>query len=142
MHPKQIIADIQSMGSRLVLDGDDLYVENPENIYPEIEEVIKSYKLRIVQYLKGEYSNREHGITQTIDKIIDFYRGIDQTGNSKINAWLNQDYESVDNIMTLFILFSNNGWTVKEPIDEYRDIATDDLSQEIFDKAMAFFKGG
>src|SRR5690606_7980333 len=119
----------------------DLYVEQPENIYPEIEDVIKSYKLRIVKYLKGEYSKREYAITQTIEKIIDFYRGYESS--PKINNWLNQDYESAKEIMTLFVLFSKNGWDGEEPIDKYSDVATDELSEEIFEKAMAFFnKGG
>ncbi|AZV42717.1 hypothetical protein BAOM_2108 [Peribacillus asahii] len=29
--------------SPLVLDGNDLYMEYPENIYPELEELAKNY---------------------------------------------------------------------------------------------------
>ena len=142
MHPKQICNDVESMGSCLVLDGDDLYIEHPENIYPEMEDVIKSYKVSIINYLKGDYSKKEYAVMQTIEKIIGFYRGREQEINSKINAWLNQDDKSIRKIMTLFIVLSRNGWTGDDPIDQYRDDTTDELSLEIFNKAMAYFKGG
>jgi len=85
LHPKQICADFASMGSPLVLDGDDLYIEHPENIYPELEELGKNYKSRIVAYLKGEYLDNDHNVKQTVDKIINFYLGIEQDMNRKIN---------------------------------------------------------
>ena len=66
------------MGSSLVLDGNDLYIEQPENIYPELEEFVQSYKGRIIQYLKGEYTQQEHNVKQTIDKIIDSFMHADQ----------------------------------------------------------------
>jgi hypothetical protein len=127
------------MGSRLVLDGDDLFIENPENIYLELEEFVKSYKQRIIQYLQGGYSN--HSVKQTIDKIADFYRGAEQAMNPKINDWLNHDDKASRDVMNLFVLFSNNGWSAREPVANYEDMATDDLSQEIDERAMSYFKG-
>lgn len=142
MHPKKICDAVASMGARLVLDGNDLYIENPEKIYPELEDFIKSYKPWIIRYLKGEYTKQEHAINQTVEKIIDFYRNIDQRSNSQINIWLNTDYESLEKVMNLFVLLSENGWSANEPIANYESVETDRLVKEIFDAAMKFFKKG
>jgi len=98
------------MGSPLVLDGDDLYIEHLENIYLELEELAKNYKSRIVAYLKGEYSDNDHNVKQTVDKIINFYLGIEQDMNGKINDWLNHDGEATKVVMELTIELSYNGW--------------------------------
>ena len=142
MHPKQIIDDFKSMGSPLVLDGNDLYIDNPENIYPELEELAKSYKGRIVAFLKGNYSDQDHAVKQTMDKIINFYRGIDQAMNEKINNWLNNDAAGTAAVMQLMIDLNNNGWDkVTEPICNYENELTDKLSKEIFERAMSYFRG-
>ncbi|MED0795844.1 hypothetical protein P4S97_21725, partial [Bacillus licheniformis] len=62
MHPKQICDDLAFLGSPLVLDGDDLYIENPENVYPELVEFVQSYKKWLIQYLKGGYSVQDHKV--------------------------------------------------------------------------------
>ena len=142
MHPKQIIEDFKSMGSPLVLDGNELYIDNPENIYPELEDLAKSYKARIVAFLKGNYSDQDHAIKQTMDKIINFYRGIEQAMNEKINNWLNNDAAGTAAVMQLMIDLNNNGWNkVTEPISNYENDVTDKLSKEIFDRAMSYFRG-
>ena len=142
MHPKQIIEDFKSMGSPLVLDGNDLYIDNPDNIYPELEELAKSYKARIVAFLKGNYSDQDHAVKQTMDKIINFYRGIDQAMNEKINNWLNNDAAGTAAVMQLMIDLNNNGWDkVTEPICNYENELTDKLSKEIFERAMSYFRG-
>ena len=142
MHPKQIIEDFKSMGSPLVLDGNELYIDNPENIYPELEDLAKSYKARIVAFLKGNYSDQDHAIKQTMDKIINFYRGIDQAMNEKINNWLNNDAAGTAAVMQLMIDLNNNGWDkVTEPICNYENDVTDKLSKEIFNRAMSYFRG-
>ena len=131
------------MGSPLVLDGDELYIDNPDNIYPELEELAKSYKARIVAFLKGNYSDQDHAVKQTIDKIINFYRGIDQAMNEKINNWLNNDAAGTVAVMQLMLDLNNNGWDkVTEPICNYENDVTDKLSKEIFERAMAYFKKG
>lgn len=136
MHPKQICDDFWKMGSPLILEDGGLYIEKPENVYPELEEFAKLNKRRIVQYLKGEY---DHSIPQTIDKIVDFMLGND---NPSINAWLQQDYESVDRIMTLLKMFWDNGWTdFNKSIANFETAETDKLSKEIFDRAMSLQKG-
>ncbi|MEH6946070.1 hypothetical protein V7068_03205 [Bacillus sp. JJ634] len=128
MHPKQICTDFASMGSPLVLDGDDLYIEHPENIYPELEELAKNYKSRIVAYLKGEYSDN---------------LGIEQDMNGKINDWLKHDGEATKMVMELTIELSYNGWNkVSEPICNYENKVIDKLSKEIFERAMVYFKNG
>ncbi|WEZ14162.1 hypothetical protein P5622_10250 [Bacillus subtilis] len=142
MHPKQICSDLEVLGSRLVLDGNDLYVEKPEKVYPELEAFVHSYKKRIIRYLKGEYSDHEHNVKQTIDKIINYYMGIDQDINRKIDDWFNHDFESVMKVMKLLVLFWENGWReLKESVSNFESEETDQLSIEIYDRAMSYFKG-
>lgn len=52
MHPKQIIEDFKTMGATFVLDGDELYIDNPENIYPELEELANHIKLELLLFSK------------------------------------------------------------------------------------------
>ncbi|MEE3951638.1 hypothetical protein [Peribacillus frigoritolerans] len=141
MHPKQIIDDFKTMGVTFVLDNDELYIDNPENIYPELEELAKAYKARIVAFLKGNYSDQDHAVKQTMDKIIKFYCGIDQDMNEKINDWLNNDATGTAAIMQLLIDLNNNGWDkVTEPICNFENDVTDKLSKEIYDRAMSYFR--
>ena len=143
MHPKQICADFASMGAPIVLDGDDLYIENPENIYPELEELAKSYKARIIAYLKNDYSDDEHKVFQTIDKIMSFYVGRQQDMNEKINDWLNYDDEALKMIMKLMVMLHANGWhNVREPIGNYETDETFEVSLKIYERAMNYFKKG
>ncbi|MGE6525942.1 hypothetical protein [Bacillus safensis] len=142
MHPKQICADIETLGARLVLDGNDLYIENPENVYQELVEFVQSYKKRIIQHLKGEYSDQEHNVKQTIDKIINYYMGIAQDLNKKIDDWFNHDYESVMKVMKLLVLFWENGWRdLDTSVSNFESEETDKLSLEIYERAMSYFKG-
>ncbi|MCY8485396.1 hypothetical protein MOC97_07840 [Bacillus atrophaeus] len=142
MHPKQICADLALLGSSLVLDGNDLYIEQPENVYPELEAFVQSYKKRIIKYLQGEYSEHEHNVKQTIDKIINYFMGIDQDINRKIDDWFNHDYDSVMKVKKLLVLFWENGWReLKESVSNFESEETDRLSLEIYDRAMSYFKG-
>ncbi|MCY8488778.1 hypothetical protein [Bacillus atrophaeus] len=142
MHPKQICSDLEVLGSRLILDGNDLYIENPEKVYPELEVFVQTYKKRIIRYLKGEYTQQEHHVKQTIDKIINYFMGIDQDINRKIDDWFNHDYDSVMKVMKLLILFWENGWReLKESVSNFESEETDRLSIEIYDRAMSYFKG-
>ncbi|MGN4562265.1 hypothetical protein ACTFP3_29110 [Bacillus cereus group sp. MYBK5-2] len=141
MHPKQICADVQLIGAKLVLDGNDLYIENHEKVAPEIELVIKEYKLRIIKYLQGNYSDQDHAVKQTIDKIINFFIGVEQDMNPKINDWFNHDEAAARLVMELTLNFSLNGWLyVKESVANYENKLTDELSQEIFNRAMSHFR--
>ncbi|WP_272513674.1 hypothetical protein [Bacillus cereus] len=141
MHPKQICVDVQSMGAKLVLDGNDLYIENHEKVAPEIELVIKEYKLRIIKYLQGNYSDQDHAVKQTIDKIINFFIGVEQDMNPKINDWFNHDEAAARLVMELTLNFSLNGWLyVKESVANYENKLTDELSQAIFNRAMLHFR--
>ncbi|CCW08424.1 MULTISPECIES: hypothetical protein [Bacillus] len=143
MHPKQICADVQSMGAKLVFDGSDLYIENPEKVAPEIESVIKEYKLRIIKYLQGNYSDQDHAVKQTIDKIINFFIGVEQDMNPKINDWFNHDEVAARLVMELTLNFSLNGWLyVKESVANYENKLTDELSLNLYNRAMAYFKKG
>jgi hypothetical protein len=143
LHPNQICADVQSMGSKLVLDGDDLYIENPMNVCPEVEQLIKSYKSRIVTYLKGGYSDKDHSVKQTIDKVLLFMSGVQQDMNKKIEDWLNNDVEAMAGVIQLIIDLSHNGWSdCKEPTANYETVETDKLSKEIYERAMSYFKRG
>lgn len=141
MHPKQICQDIESMGAKLVLEGEDLFIEQPENVYPEMMDFIKGYKSRIIKFLKGEFSDQEHNVKQTIDKIVDFYRDGCRV-DTKINQWLQVDDGSLKLIMQLVVMFSDNGWSLGEPVCNYESKETDRLSKEIYDRAMFFFRKG
>jgi hypothetical protein len=128
--------------SSLVLDGNDLYIEQPKNVYPELEAFVQSYKKRIIKYLQGEYLEHEHNVKQTIDKIINYFMGIDQDINRKIDDWFNHDYDSVMKVMKLLVLFWENGWReLKESVSNFESEETDRLSLEIYDRAMSYFKG-
>ncbi|MES1038982.1 hypothetical protein [Peribacillus simplex] len=141
MHPKQIIDDFKSMGATFVLDNDELYIDNPENIYPELEELAKSYKARIVAFLKGNYSDQDHAVKQTIDKIVNCFLRTDEEVNQKIENWIGDDPGSVELILTLFVVLRENGWmNLKESISNFENEKTDKLSKEIFDRAMAYFR--
>lgn len=143
LHPKQICIDVQSMGAKLILDGNDLFIENPEKIGPEVESVIKEYKLRIVKYLQGNYSDQEHAVKQTVDKIINFFIGIEQDMNPKINDWFNNDEDAARMVMELTLNFSLNGWLyVKESVANYENELTDKLSFNLYNRAMTYFKKG
>lgn len=140
MHPKQIIKDIQSMGSNLTVEGDELYIDNPMNIYPELEQTVKEYKSWIISYLKGEYSDRYHAIRQTIEKTINFYLCMEQEMNGKIGKWLNEDDGAALRFMDLLVLFSQNGWFPPDPVANYETPETDKLSKELYERAINFFK--
>lgn len=143
LHPKKIVDDFKSMGASLVLDGDELYIDNPENIYPELEELAKQYKSRIVTYLKGGYSDKDHNVKQTVDKVILFMAGVKQDMNPKIEDWLNNDAAGMAAVMQLIIDLSHNGWCDRlEPIANYETVETDKLSKEIYERAMSYFKRG
>lgn len=142
MHPKQICVDIETLGARLVLDGNDLYIENPENVYQELVEFVQSYKRRIIRYLKGEYSDHEHNVKQTIDKIINYYMGIAQDLNTKIDDWFNHDWEAAIKVSRLLVLFWENGWRdLDTSVSNFESEETDKLSLEIYERAMSYFKG-
>lgn len=143
MHPKQICTDIESLGSSLTVEGNNLYIENPENILPEIEDLIKSYKPYIIKFLQGDYSDKEHSVKQTIQKIINYFLDIEQAMDKKIDDWLRVDNEALQLIMKLLIKLWENGWTeLHQPIANYENELTDKLSLEIFNRAMAHFKKG
>ncbi|MCK1973320.1 hypothetical protein LNK20_11515 [Bacillus safensis] len=142
MHPKQICADIEMLGARLVLDGNDLYIENPENVYQELVEFVQSYKKRIIRYLKGEYSDHEHNVKQTIDKIINYFMGIDQEMNPKIDEWFNHEWDAATKAARLLVLFWKNGWRdLDTSVSNFESEETDKLSLEIYERAMSYFKG-
>lgn len=140
MHPRQICKDVESMGAKLVLDEGDLFIEKPENVYSEIVDFIKGHKVRIIKYLNGSYTDKEHAVRQTIDKIVEFYRN-DCPVDSKINNWLQNDEEALGMLLVLWRELYEAGWSYEEPIANYENGQTDKLSQEIFERAMSFFKG-
>jgi hypothetical protein len=140
MHPKKICSDVESLGAKLTIDGDELYIENHMNINSELEQFVKSYKSRIIKYLKGEYADGEHAIKQTIDKIIIFYEEGCRV-DSTINKWLQNDEKSLSLVMKLVVEFSYNGWSLWDPVCNYESEKTDKISKDIFDRAMSYFKG-
>ncbi|MCP8969703.1 hypothetical protein [Ectobacillus ponti] len=143
MHPKKIVDGVAELGAVLTVEGNDLYVENPEKIYPEVEELIKAYKPRVITYLKGEYSAQQQAIDQTIEKILACFLGEPQDVNGKIQDWLKKDEASADLFLQLFVEWRKNGWMqVREPTANYENHITQELSKIIFNNAMRHFKGG
>ncbi|WEG13981.1 hypothetical protein PU629_06330 [Pullulanibacillus sp. KACC 23026] len=141
MHPKQICDDMAGRGSPINLENGELYIDNPDNIDPIVLDFVKSYKARIIKYLKGEYSVKEHAVKSTIDKIISFMAL--KEDNKVINDWLSTDQESLNMIMQLLEMCWENGWTnFSDPISNYENSETDMLCQTIFDRTMTHFKKG
>lgn len=141
MHPEQICKDFKQLGSQIVLDNGEVFIENPEKAGPELMEVAKEYKSRIKKYLQGSYSKKEHSLRSTIDKIVAYMLHVEQEMNNKITAWLRHDHEALQMIMKLLQLYFDNGWRYEQTVANFETTETDKLSQEIFDRAMAFFKG-
>ncbi|KFM99474.1 hypothetical protein DJ93_4888 [Bacillus clarus] len=62
--------------------------------------------------------------------------------NSKINDWFNQDEDAARLVMELALNFSINGWTyVRESVANYENKLTDELSLNLYNRAMAYFRG-
>jgi hypothetical protein len=141
MHPRNICKDLESIGSNLTVDGQELYIENDMNVYPELEQVIKEYKSRIIKFLKGEYSEKDHAIKQTIDKTINFYMCVEQDMNAKIGNWLCNDETALNMFMDLLVKFTDNGWFPPESTSNYETVETDKVSKELYERAMSYFKG-
>jgi hypothetical protein len=142
MHPKQICEDFKSMGAALIVEGNALYIDNPEKVHAALQDFAKSYKARIIKFLNGKYSEKDHAVNQTMDKIVDFYRGATES-NSKIEEWLKHDEESIQKFNKLLVLFWNNGWRdFTDPVANFENDETDRLSKEIFERAMNFYRKG
>ncbi|MED2698638.1 hypothetical protein P4222_24290, partial [Bacillus thuringiensis] len=78
-----------------------------------------------------------------IDKIINFFIGVEQDMNPKINDWFNHDEAAAKLVMELTLNFSLNGWLyVKESVANYENKLTDELSLNLYNRAMAYFKKG
>lgn len=92
--------------------------------------------------MKGEYSDHEHNVKQTIDKIINYFMGIDQEMNPKIDDWFNHDWDAAIKAARLLVLFWENGWRdLNSSVANFEDEETDQLSLEIYERAMSYFKG-
>jgi hypothetical protein len=142
MHPKQIIDDFSSMGSAITLDGTDLFLSNPTNVTDEMKQFAKCYKKRLINYLSGDYSDKKHLINQTIDKLIDYMTNKPVDNQLIIDNWLKVDQESLDLTIQLMQLLYNNGWTnYDEPVANYCNDETDQIYEQLFNKAMSHIKG-
>lgn len=142
MHPKTICNDFMQLGSKIVQDGEDLFIENHEKLDQAHIEHVKLYKPRIIRYLKGEYSDKEHALRSTMDKAVAFMiNQIKSDIDQKLNDWLRQDEESLKLVMRKLELLYENGWRYELPAANFETAETDKLAQQIFDRAMAHFKG-
>jgi len=139
MHPKKIVEDFKNNGASFALEKGELFLENHETTIPEMREFAKCYKSRIVTYLEGNYSKEVHSVKSTIDKIVSYMIGEEHEANSKISDWLINDYEAVQQIITLMQIFYDAGWNTTNPIANYENSETDILSKKIFDRAMKHF---
>ena len=139
MHPQNIVDDFKNNGASFVLEKGELFLENQKNVIPETIEFVKHYKSRIITYLKGDYSKEIHSVKSTIDKIVSYMIGEENEANSKISDWLINDYDAVQQIITLMQIFYDAGWNTNDPIANYENSETDILSKKIFDRAMVHF---
>lgn len=139
MHPQKIVEDFKKNGALFVVENGELFLENQKNVLPEAIEYVKHYKTRIITYLNGDYSNEIHSVKSTIDKIVSYMIGDDNAANDKISDWLTNDYEVVQQIITLMQFFYDAGWNTTDPIANYETKETDVLSKKIFDRAMLHF---
>ena len=143
MHPKKIIDDFKSFGASFVLENGELFLQDHKEVTPELIEFAKQYKKRIIAYLEGGYSAKDHSVKSTIDKIVTYMIGENHDATTKINNWLVQDYEAMQLIITLMQKFYDAGWkNFDESIANYETPETDKLSLEIFNRAMQHFKKG
>jgi len=139
MHPQNIVDDFKNSGASFVLENGELFLENQKDVIPEAIEFTKHYKKRIITYLEGDYSKEVHSVKSTIDKIVSYMIGEDNAANDKISDWLINDYEVVQQIITLMQIFYDAGWNTNDPIANYENSETDILSKKIFDRAMKHF---
>lgn len=86
--------------------------------------------------------HQKKAISQTVQKIIDFYMCVDLESetSAKIGQWLNNDEKSALMTMKLFTLYADVGWWPYEPIDFFESVEIDKLSKEIYERAMSYFK--
>lgn len=139
MHPKSIVENTRKYGSDLLLDNGELFLKNPENIPWEIEEFIVSHKQRIVDYLNGRFTERQHAIDQTIEKMFLWWRGIEQPGSKTIHYWTVSEPESIGLLYELSAELAKQGW--KDPNEPYFPYETErsrKIAEELYDSAVAF----
>ncbi|UED76081.1 hypothetical protein [Brevibacillus sp. DP1.3A] len=143
MHPKLICDEMAKLGSPIVMDGGNLYVENADKVPAHDMDLARSYKARIVKYLMGTYSDKEHALRQTNDKIIAFMlmENQDKTTEIKLDKWLTTDEHSYELVTRWLQKLAVNGWVdAQQSIANYETLETDKIAVELFDRAMSFFK--
>lgn len=139
MHPKVIVENTQKYGSDLLLDNGELFLKNPENIPWEIEEFIVSHKQRLVDYLNGKFTERQHAIDQTIEKMFLWWRGIEQPGSKTIQYWTVSVPESIGLLYELSAELAKQGWkNPDEPYFPYETERSREIAEELYDSAVAF----
>ncbi|MED1741953.1 hypothetical protein P4U97_21050 [Bacillus swezeyi] len=88
------------------------------------------------------YSELGLRVKQTIDKIIIYFMDIDQEMNPKIDDWFNHGWDAATKVVKLLVLFWGNGWRdLNSSVSNFEDEETDNLSLEIYERAMSHFKG-
>ncbi|MDX8367842.1 hypothetical protein [Cytobacillus sp. IB215665] len=81
-------------------------------------------------------------IKRTMTKIINFLLGIDQEINLKINDWLKHDDIAFQQTVNLFNKLADNGWSDHhDSFTDYECERTDEISAELYKRAMSYFKG-
>ena len=143
MHPKKICADMARLGFSLVLDSGELYIESSREAPSHYTEYARSYKARLIKYLQGGYTDREHAVRQSNDKIIDFMlqQSRDKTTDMKLEQWLKNDARAYHLVTIWMQKLADNGWnSADEPIANYETPETDQMALELFERAVLFFK--
>lgn len=83
-----------------------------------------------------------HNVKQTIDEIMNYYMGIAQNLNSKIDDRLNYDWHAATKVLRLLVLFwENRSRDLDTSVSNFESEETDKLSLEMYERAMTYFKG-
>ncbi|MCM2675594.1 hypothetical protein [Alkalicoccobacillus plakortidis] len=142
MHPKQIVEDFQKMGATFAMEGNELYLNNSDQVSDEMKVFAKSFKSRLVMYLQGNYTDAKHNVYQTIDKLIDYMKNTQIENQTVIDRWLSHDQLALDKTVKLMQSYRDNGWTnFDEPVANFENKTTEELAAELYNRAMDFVRG-
>lgn len=143
MHPKNIVRDVEKLGSNLLLVEGELILEKPDNIPDYFKEMIITSKRRVIDYLEGTLQDNQIAIDQTIDKLFRHWRDIPQPGTEIIQAWVDREPETFDLLSSLSIELAENGWVdVNESFIPYETDKSKELAEQLYNKAINWKKRG
>ncbi|WP_078392049.1 hypothetical protein [Shouchella patagoniensis] len=137
MHPKEIIASFQKCGADIKLDETGVTVVNASKVSELTINYAKEYKERIINQLKGDYSAKKHAILSTNDQLIDCFLNKPVNNPDLIVSFLINNPDCCELIIKRMNLLKENGWQYDECTANYENEETDQLAEQLFNRAMA-----